>query len=276
MKQLMTSRIRTVLVIALLLAVVLAVISALTGLNLPDMAVKGVLTPLRTGVSKLTDKAEELYGYIFKYETLAAENEALKQELANIENNARIADSVTRENERLRELLELKNANEDYALVDGYIISWSSNDWTSTFTINRGSNMGIQEGMCAVTANGELVGLVQEVGSNYAVIKSVMDSSLEISATISSSGYNGMVKGGYSEGLSDKLRMNYLPSSATIHINDQVVTTGSTVYPRGLIVGKVVDAGFADTGVAKYAILEPAADIDALEQVFIITEFNVG
>ncbi len=276
MKHLMTSRIRTVLVIALLLAVVLAVISALTGLSLPDMAVKGVLTPLRTGVSKLTDKAEELYGYIFKYEQLAAENEALKQELAAIENNARIADSVTRENERLRDLLKLKNANEDYALVDGYIISWASNDWTSTFTINRGANTGIQVGMCAVTANGELVGLVQEVGSNYAVIKSVMDSSLEISATISSSGYNGMVKGGYSEGLSDKLRMNYLPSSATIHINDQVVTTGSTVYPRGLIVGRVVDAGFADTGVAKYAILEPAADIDALEQVFIITEFNVG
>lgn len=276
MKRILTSRIRIVLVVAVLLAIVLAVISGLTGLSLPDMAVKGILTPLRTGVSKLTDKAGELYGYIFKYETLAAENEALKQELADIENNARIADSVTRENERLRDLLELKNANEDYKLVDGYIISWSSNDWNSTFTINRGANVGIQEGMCAVTANGELVGLVQEVGSNYAVVKSVMDSSLEISATISSSGYNGMVKGGYSEGLSDKLRMNYLPSSATIHINDQVVTTGSTVYPRGLIVGKVVDAGFADTGVAKYAILEPAADIDALEQVFIITEFNVG
>ena len=276
MRKLMTSRIRTVLVVALLLAVVLAVFSALTGLKLPEMVVKGVLTPLRTGTARLTDKAQELYGYIFEYESLAAENEDLKQRLADIENNARIADSVTRENQRLRDLLELKNANEDYSLVDGYIISWSSNDWTSTFTINRGTNVGIQEGMCAVTANGELVGLVQEVGSNYAVVKSIMDSSLEISATISSSGYNGMVKGGYSEGLSDKLRMNYLPSSATIHINDQVVTTGSTVYPRGLIVGKVVDAGFADTGVAKYAILEPAADIDALEQVFIITEFNVG
>ena len=276
MKKLMTSRIRTVLVVALLLAVVLAVVSALTGLSLPDMAVKGILTPIRTGTARLTDKAQELYGYIFKYESLAAENEALKQQLSDIENNARIADTVTRENQRLRDLLELKNANEDYSLVDAYIISWSSNDWSSTFTINRGTNVGIQVGMCAVTANGELVGLVQEAGSNYAVIKSIMDSSLEISATISASGYNGMVKGGYSEGLSDKLRMNYLPSSATIHINDQVVTTGSTVYPRGLIVGKVVDAGFADTGVAKYAVLEPAAEIDALEQVFVITEFNVG
>ena len=69
--------------------------------------------------------------------------------------------------------------------------------------------------------------------------------------------------------------MNYLPSSATIRNNDQVVTTGSTVYPRNLILGYVVDAGFDDTGVAKYALLEPAADIGALDQIFIITEYNV-
>ena len=67
MKQLMTSRIRIVLIAALLLAVVLAVVSALTGLSLPDMAVKGVLTPVRTGAAKLTDKARELYGYIIVY-----------------------------------------------------------------------------------------------------------------------------------------------------------------------------------------------------------------
>ena len=70
--------------------------------------------------------------------------------------------------------------------------------------------------------------------------------------------------------------MDYLPSSSIIRNNDQVVTSGSTVYPRDLIVGYVIDAGFDDTGVAKFAILEPAADIDNLEQVFILTQYNVG
>lgn len=136
--------------------------------------------------------------------------------------------------------------------------------------------MGIAEGLCVITANGELVGLVEEVGPNYSVVKSVLDSSLEISASIASSGYNGMVKGGYSTGLKNLLRMNYLPSDATIRNNDQIVTTGSTVYPRDLVLGYVVDAGFDDTGVSKFALLEPAADIGALEQVFIITNYNVG
>lgn len=276
MKHIFSTRVRVVLIIAVLLAVILAVISNLTGLSIPDMVVKGILTPIRTGASKLTDQAEQMYNYMFGYESLLAENTALKEELAALEEDARLADSVARENDRLRAILGLKEANEDYQLVDSYIISRSSQEWSSSFTINRGTSSGIQEGMCAITANGEVVGLVSEAGSNYAVVKSVLDSSLEISATISSSGYNGMVQGGYATGLAGLLRMDYLPSSSVIRNNDQVVTSGSTVYPRNLIIGYVVDAGFDDTGVAKYALLQPAVNVGSLEQVFIVTEYDAG
>lgn len=276
MKHIFSTRVRVILIIAVLLAVILTVIGSLTGMSFPDMVVKGILTPIRTGASKLTDQAEQMYNYMFKYESLLAENAALKEELAALEEDARLADSVARENDRLRGLLGLKEANEDYNLVDCYIISRSSQEWSSSFTVNRGTSSGIEEGMCAITANGEVVGLVSEAGSNYAVIKTVLDSSLEISATISSSGYNGMVQGGYSTGLAGLLRMNYLPSSSVIRNNDQVVTSGSTVYPRNLIIGYVVDAGFDDIGVAKYALLQPAVNVGSLEQVFIVTEYDAG
>ncbi len=276
MRHYLTPRIRVVLVVAVLLAALLAVLSSLTGLNIGEVVVQGVLTPIRTGVSELKDQAEQIYSYMFNYEALQAENIALKEQIAQMEDNARVADSVSRENDRLRALLDLQNAHEDYKVVDAYIIAWGSNDWTNTLTINRGANLGIEEGMCAITANGEVVGLVTEVGSNYAVIKTVLDSSLGISATIASSGYNGMVQGNYTGGNEDLLRMNYLPSAAVIRNNDMVVTSGSTTYPRDLILGYVVDAGFADTGIAKYALLRPAADIDTLEQVFILTDYNAG
>ncbi len=276
MKHFFSTRVRVVLIVAVLLAAVLAIIGGVTGMSLPNMFVQGVLTPIRTGVSFLTDQAENIYGYLFKYESVAAENEALKQQLAEIQDSARNADAIARENDRLRALLNLQESDEDYSFLDSYIIAWSSNEWSNTITINRGSNSGVQKDMCAVTANGELVGLVSEVGTNYAVIKTVLDSSIEISATVAGAGYNGIVKGGYSTESPDKLRMNYLPSAATIHINDQVVTTGSTVYPRNLILGYVIDAGFDDTGVAKFALLEPAAEIGSLEQVFIVTDYNAG
>ena len=275
MKHYFSTRVRVVLVIALLLALGLTVAGSLMNLTLPEMLVKGVLTPLRTGVSKLTDRAQRLYSYIYNYETLLAENEALRERIAELEENARYANTTARENERLRDLLELKTTREDFRLVDGYIISRSSQEWSRTVTIDTGSAAGIAPGMCAITANGEVVGLVDEVGTNYAVIKSILDPSLEISATIAASGYNGMVQG--EPGVTNELlRMDYPPSAAVIRNNDQVVTSGSTVYPRDLILGYVIDAGFDDTGVAKYALLEPAANIDSLEQIFIITNYNIG
>lgn len=117
------------------------------------------------------------------------------------------------------------------------------------------------------------MGLVTAAGANWATVTTVLDSSLEISALIASSGYAGMVQGAYVTGSEGMLRMDYLPSDAVIRNNDQVVTAGSTVYPRDLILGYVADAGFDETGVAKYAILTPAADFQNMEQVFILTNY---
>ena len=274
MRHLFSTRLRVILILAVLLAAGLAVLSNATDQSIPSMLVQGFLAPFQAGANALTKQAENYYSYMFRYESLAAENEALKAKIASMEDDARKADSYYRENQRLRTMLSLTTAHESYELVDAYIIAWSSNDWSSTVTINRGENAGIAVNMCAITANGEVVGLVTSVGPNYAVVKTVLDSSLEISATIATSGYNGMVQGGYTSGRKDLLRMDYLPSSAIIRNNDQVVTSGSTVYPRNLILGNVVDAGFDDTGVAKYAVLEPAADISSLEQLFILTAYT--
>ena len=274
MRHFFSTRIRVILIVALLLTGVLAVVSGLVGQDFPSMVVQSMLTPLRSGANALTNQVEQMYNYMFRYEALQAENEALKAQIAQMQESNRLADSISRENERLRKLTKLLEANPDYELVDGYIITRSSTDWTSTITVDRGRVHGIEVGMVAITANGEVVGLVTEAGTNYCTVKTILDSSLEISATIASSGYSGMVQGAYTSDLSGYLRMNYLPSSAVIRNRDQVVTAGSTVYPRNLILGYVVDAGLDDSSVAKYAIIEPAANIDQLEQVFILTSYN--
>ena len=275
MRHLFSTRLRVILIVALLLSAGLAILSNATQLSLPNMLVQGILAPFKAGANALTTHAENFYGYIFSYEALSAENEALKAQIADMQDEARQADAYQRENQRLRNMLDLTATREDFVLVDAYIIGRDSTDWSSELTINKGTDAGIYEDMCAITDNGEVVGLVVEAGPNYAVIKTVLDSSLEISATISSTGHNGMVQGGYTDGRKDMLRMDYLPSSSIIRNKDQVVTSGSTVYPRNLIMGYVTDAGFDETGVAKYAILEPAADIATLEQVFVITEYTV-
>ena len=274
MRHFVDRRLRLLLLLAVLLAVGLTIADSLTEKSLAGTLVQSALAPVRSAANGLTRQAEKLYGYMFRYEALEAENKKLKEELANMQDNARRADVVSRENDRLRVLTELKAANESYEMVDAYVISWNANEWSSSFTINKGTASGVETGMCAVTANGEVVGLVTEAGSNYAVVKSILDASIEISAVIYASGYNGVVRGAYNTGLAGMLRMEYVSSAAVIRNNDQVMTSGSTVYPRGLVLGNIVDAGFDDTGIAKYAIVKPSADIEKLEQVFIITAFD--
>ncbi|MBE6951653.1 MAG: rod shape-determining protein MreC [Ruminococcaceae bacterium] len=274
MKQIFSKRVRNVLIAAVLITIVLSVAASALGFKLPELTVKTILQPLRSGAQALTSQAEGIYSYLFRYEALEEQVKALEAENAQLREEVRAAAALTREVERLTAALDLKTQREDFKLLDAYIIGWDSGDWSERCTINKGSVAGVQVDQCVITANGEVVGLVTEVGLNYAVVKTVLDSSLEISSTIATSGYNGMVQGGYATGEEGFLRMNYLPSDSVICNHDQVVTAGSTLYPRDLVLGNVVDAGFDETGVAKYAILEPAADFGSLEQIFVLTSYK--
>ena len=276
MRNLFSTKVRIILVIVGLITAGCVIFASLGTQILPGTLVQTVLAPIKAIGNSLTRTAEQYYSYMFKYEALAAENAELQAEIANMEDVARQAEAIARENQRLRNMLNLLDSNDSYVVLDAYIIGWNSTNWNSTLTINRGTNAGIEANMCAITENGQVVGLVTEAGPNYAIIKTILDSTLEISGTISVSGYNGMVSGGYIDGHETLLKMEYLPSSAIIRNTDQVVTSGSTVYPRGLIIGDVVDAGFEETGVAKFALLKPAAEINTLEQVFIITQYSTG
>ncbi len=274
MKKQLSARTKVLIVIAVLLAGLVTVTAAMKTGGWGEQLVQSVLTPFRSATSALVRKVERYYDYIFKYESLQAENEALKSQIISMEEDVRSADSLQRENERLHQLLGLAAEHEDYQFASAYIISWVDSNWKSAFTIGKGTNSGIEEGMVAVTEYGQVIGLVTEAGSNWATVTTVLDSALGISATVASTGYNGVVEGALATGSEGLLRMNYLPTDSVLRNNDQVLTTGSTVYPRGLIIGYITDANFDQTGVAKYALLKPAADLDDLEQVFIITQFN--
>ena len=274
MNKLFTSKTKRIFLAAVILAVLVAVGSAVAaGVSSGKNFVQSLMTPVNATVSAVTRTAERFNNYVFRYESLKAENEYLKERIASMEDEGRTADARQREKEKMRQLLGLTQEHEDYQLVSAYIISWDSSNWKNTFTIGKGKNSGIAENMCVTTEQGQVVGLVTEVGTNWATVTTILDSSLQVSATLSSSGYNGIVQGAYQRDGSDRLRMDYLATDAVIRNNDQVVTTGSTLYPRGLILGYVVDAGLDGTGVAKYAIINPAAELDSLEQVFVITEY---
>ena len=82
MRHFFSTRVRVVLILAALIAAVLMVTSNLTGKSIPTLVVQSVLAPLRAGANALTTQAEQMYNYMFRYEALLAENDALKAEIA--------------------------------------------------------------------------------------------------------------------------------------------------------------------------------------------------
>ena len=275
MKKKFSNRTKLIIVLAVIASMLITVFTVVRSSTPPGGSfVQTLLSPFRSATSALVEQAERFYDYIFRYESLVAENEVLKTRIVEMEEDVRSADSLQRENERLHQLLGLAAEHEDFKLASAYIVSWDDSNWKSTFTISRGTNSGITEGLVAVTEYGQVIGQVSAAGPNWATVTTVLDSSLRINASVASTGYNGVVEGALAVGAEGLLRMNYLPTDSVLRNNDQVLPSGSTVYPRGLIIGYITDADFDETGVAKYALLTPAADLDDLEQVFLIVEYE--
>lgn len=274
-KKFWTQKVKIVLIGAVILAVFVTLGAALgQGVGVGENLVTTILTPFRAGLSAIDRQAERLYGYIFRYEALLAENEELKKQLAQQDSDVRIAESTLRENQRLKELLKLSQEHEDYQYSAAYVVSWSSSNWESKLTIGKGSVHGVTEGMCAITGTGQVVGLVTEVGLNWSVISTIYDASSQISASLVSSGYTGVVQGARGEKGEELLQMRYLSTGSTPINGDSVVTTGSNLYPRGLLLGTVSGAGLDETGIAKYAALSTELKTEGLEQVFLITQYT--
>jgi len=272
-KQFFSKRLRILLIAAVVVAVFFAVISSMSGSNATN-PVQTLLSPVRSLTASATKAAERFYNYAFNYENLEAEKTVLQEKIASMEEAMRAVDTLERENERLRALLQIAEDHEDYRFLSADIIAWDSSNWSSSFTINKGEEKGDAVGMCAVTEFGQVIGLVTEAGTNWATVTTVLDSSMEISAFVSSSGYSGVCEGSYRTGEAGSLRLSYLPTDAVMKNGDQVVTTGSTLYPKDLILGYVSDAGLDETGMSKYAVLDAAVNFDSLEQIFIITDYQ--
>ena len=183
MKKHFSARAKWLIVIAVLLAMGITVFHAVSSRRPGQTVVQTILAPFRSAGSTLVRQVERYYDYVFQYESLQAENKALREQIMAMEEDVRSADSLQRENERLHQLLGLVEEHRDYYPTSAYIISWNGSNWKSAFTIDKGTSSGIEEGMVAITEYSQVVGLVTEAGPNWATVTTVLDSVLGISAS---------------------------------------------------------------------------------------------
>ena len=279
MRKLLTTRIRVVLVAAVLAALVtLGFIVLRPGLAAPmNNAVSLVMTPVKNAATILVRRAEDLYDYIFSYELLQAENDQLRVVMSEQNQDIRNSQTFRVENENLRSLLSLAERHTDFTFEIANVVSWDSSSYGSVMTISKGSSAGLEPGMCAITADGQVLGLIGETGSSWATVTTILDTTSEIGAYIFGSGYTAIAQGDFELMREGTLRAGYISSSATIRNGDQLLTSGDgDIYPPGLVIGSVTDVGDDEINVAKYAVITPTVDIGSVDQVFVIKQFDIN
>jgi rod shape-determining protein MreC len=279
MKRQLTTRIRVVLSLAVLAALVTVGFLVLRPGEASPMnnAVSMVMTPMKSATSLLVQKAETLYNYIFSYELLQAENDQLRVELAQQNQDIRDSQTYKEENEHLRSLLDIQDKHTDYTFEVADVVSWDSGGYGSVMTISKGASAGLEAGMCAITADGQVVGLITETGTNWAAVTTILDTTSEIGAYIFGSGYTCIAQGNFELMGQGLLRASYISSSATIRNGDQLLSSGDgDIYPPGLVLGTVTDVGNDEINVAKYAVIAPTVDIQSVEQVYIIKSYSIN
>lgn len=230
-----------------------------------------VVAPIQGVFQRLTRSVESIFVSTKNYKLLLEENSILREKLtASSTLEVQLAE-LHQENHRLRQMLNFQ-ARSEHDLIPAQIISRNSSSWFDTITINKGSAHGVRKNMAVVTSEG-LVGNVLSVSRYTSQVLLLTESRPAVSAVVQRSREPGQVVG-VVESAPDHpgyLKMVNLPKEANIQPGDTVISSGlGGVFPKGLVIGFVLETGEDEYGILQYALLRPAANFNRLEEVFVV------
>lgn len=243
----------------------------------------GMMDPLRTGVgyflipiqSGVNKVGTGIYNELTDFTRLKGaldENDQLKQQIARLTEDNNRLQAGSAELERLRSLYKLDQDYMQYDKIGARVIARDSEKWFQVFRINKGSADGVRVDM-NVVADGGLVGIVTDVGANYATVRSIIDDSSRVSAMPVDSTYDCIIAGDLTQYENGRLRLTDFSKDGVVKDGDQIVTSNiSTKFLPGILVGYAADVTVDSEHLTQSGYLIPVVDFDNLQEVLIITE----
>lgn len=267
-----------VVIAAAALVAIIAVVSITVGASGTDAAsgtVNVVMRPVRGLMSSVVSHLEGVYGYIYRYDMLEAENAELKTRVAQLEREYREYSEIAEENERLRKLLDFTDSNEGYKTEPATVLSWSSSSWHSTFTIGKGTASGLSNGDCVINEAGAVIGRITSISPSSAVVTTLTDTTSSVSAVVWDTDDTAVLNGDFTLMKDGLVRLSYLPDGCTVAPGNTIMTSGrGGVFPRGLLLGTVESVYSESSGSGDWAIVRPSVELENLAYVYIITSFG--
>ncbi len=238
-------------------------------------SVDTVIIPMQKGINVVGSSLSERLDMFGNLKNLQKENEELKAKVEELTLQMQLINQEKYELNGLRELFALDQKYPDYEKVAARIIARESNGWYNVFTIDKGSEDGIQVDMNVMAGNG-LVGIVISVRKNSSTIRAIIDDSSKVSGMFIKSSDTCIVSGDLNSMMSDgRIKVTMIPLNADINESDEVVTSHiSDKYQQGILIGYVTDIQVDSSNMTKTAYLTPVVDFEHLDEVLILTELK--
>jgi rod shape-determining protein MreC len=229
-------------------------------------AVSAVQTPFAAAGAFL----EERFSVFFRADDLAAENKALREQIAALERelmDARLSAVDLEELKRLSEALNYADLRGGYRFVTADVVALDASSGFNIFTINAGSESGVSDDAVVIDGNG-LIGRVLSAGDGWAKVIAVIDESNKVGFQVSRSPeWLGVLQGDGEGGLSGYM----LDETASVRDGDRLITSGiGGVYPPGLTIGKVTKVEWNHDSPLKTVQVEPAAYFKNIRKVTVL------
>ena len=231
-----------------------------------------IVVPFEKSINKIGSVITSVRDSFQDKQDLLLENEELKAEIDSLtsQNNRLIQDQS--EYIRLKELYKLDEEYSEYPKVAAKIISKDPGNWYDTFMINKGSKDGIRVDNNVIAGKG-LVGIVTEVGSSWATVRSIIDDSSSVSAMTVSTSDNCVVQGDLELIDEGKLRFEQLyDQEDKVTVGERIVTSNiSDKYVEGLFIGYVNEIEQDSNNLTKTGTIVTPVDFQHLKDVLVIT-----
>jgi rod shape-determining protein MreC len=260
--------------VILLVVILLLVLAAFTAgedskLSIVRNVLSVPLKPMQKGINGIGNSIKDTINFFQDARTARKENEELKIRLAEMEREMDKVYRLQKENEELKNLLSIKNQFTQ-ELIGCSIIAKDPGNLFEIFTIDRGSKDGIGVNDPVINSNG-LVGRVSRVDLLSSKVVSIIDAESSVSARLSRTRDIFILKGDAQLRTQGLCRLDYIPPDVDVAVGDKVETSGmSSLYPKGILIGEVVEVVRNEGQFDYYAIVKPSVDFRRLEEIAVI------
>ncbi|MCL2420886.1 MAG: rod shape-determining protein MreC [Defluviitaleaceae bacterium] len=254
---------------------VLAMIITLNENYRPSVVVRSLsqaIVPLQSATTTATRWVSSRVSFLWEMSHIQQENANLRNQIGWLEIENQRLQLAGEENQRLSELLYLRQQYAQLPIIGARIIAHDPNDWYRSFKIDRGTNDGLAVNM-AVLGNGGLIGRIESVQPTSATVISILDDRFVVSVQSVRTDDQWIVKGDSRLMQDGLVRMDYIDPHAQIMAGDEVLTAiQGSIFPPAVRVGVVMSVQPTPNGLAQYATVRPFGNVRRLDEVLVVNQ----